>query len=440
MSAGINENNRLYEYLEGLYKGIKTRDWFDEYEDDLNSATPWSVNAAIDILISSFDDYNKIETSVARFIRAASKSLDRAEPLDLPEDHFLAVLMKENRALDKIRNDMALHFKKFCSLTMVDPIDENTNRALMGDLMILQDIRSHYLKIQYGLFTAFEEASEHFRCVKLMWHIQNCIQENLKSLIDLLTGLSDWDREAFNKIFGEMYLKMGALRYREENILFPVVYRAVSAEKFEQMKQELIEYGTAFSVQAEGTPEGFALKKTVPPEIISGAEVDLSVGKLLPRQIDLMLKNLPFDITYMDENDRVRYYSQGKERIFPRSPGIIGRDVQNCHPPESVHIVQEIIEDFKSRKRSEAEFWIPMGEKFVHIRYFPLFEEDSYRGGNRSQPGYRPFKSPGGRKKTAGRLKGTNKAPAAVEQGLIYVLVSQSCNNHSKPCPSQRTC
>jgi DUF438 domain-containing protein len=109
-------------------------------------------------------------------------------------------------------------------------------------------------------------------------------------------------------------------------------------------------------------------------------EIELSVGKLLPGQIDLLLKNLPVDITFVDENDRVRYYSQGKERIFPRSPGIIGRDVQNCHPPKSVHVVQKIVEDFKARRRTEADFWLELNGEFIYIRYFPLFEGDVYRG------------------------------------------------------------
>jgi DUF438 domain-containing protein len=82
----------------------------------------------------------------------------------------------------------------------------------------------------------------------------------------------------------------------------------------------------------------------------------------------------------VDEYDTVRYYSQGKERIFPRSPGVIGRAVQNCHPPKSLHVVQRIVEDFRARRRTEAEFWITMNGRFIHIRYFPLFEGDAYRG------------------------------------------------------------
>ena len=85
-----------------------------------------------------------------------------------------------------------------------------------------------------------------------------------------------------------------------------------------------------------------------------------------------MLCNLPVDITYVDENDEVRFFSQTRERIFDRTPAIIGRTVQNCHPPQSVHRVQQILDDFRAGLRSVAEFWIQMGGKFVHIRYFAL--------------------------------------------------------------------
>ena len=109
--------------------------------------------------------------------------------------------------------------------------------------------------------------------------------------------------------------------------------------------------------------------------------VTLSEGKLTGEQIDLMLKNLPFDITFVDENDEVRYYSATDDRIFPRSPSIIGRKVQNCHPPKSLDIVNKIVTSFKKRERDSAEFWIQMEGTFIHIRYFPLYNANGeYRG------------------------------------------------------------
>jgi DUF438 domain-containing protein len=87
------------------------------------------------------------------------------------------------------------------------------------------------------------------------------------------------------------------------------------------------------------------------------------------------------DVTFVDENDAVRFFSATKERIFPRSPAIIGRSVQKCHPPASVHRVQRILDDFREGRRDVAEFWIQMGAKFIHIRYFAVRDEQGeYRG------------------------------------------------------------
>ena len=99
------------------------------------------------------------------------------------------------------------------------------------------------------------------------------------------------------------------------------------------------------------------------------------------QQIALMLTHLPVDVTFVDENDAVRFYSATAERLFQRDPAIIGRKVQKCHPPASVHRVQRILDDFRAGRRSVAEFWIQMGGKFVHIRYFALRDEQgAYRG------------------------------------------------------------
>lgn len=115
---------------------------------------------------------------------------------------------------------------------------------------------------------------------------------------------------------------------------------------------------------------------TLPDDLIS-----LATGALTREQINLMLTHLPVDVTYVDEHDRVRYFSQGRERIFDRSPAIIGREVTKCHPPQSVHRVTIILDDFRSGKRDVAEFWLQMGDQFIHIRYFALRDaEGNYKG------------------------------------------------------------
>ncbi len=89
-----------------------------------------------------------------------------------------------------------------------------------------------------------------------------------------------------------------------------------------------------------------------------------------------VLNTLPFDLTFVDKNDEVRYFTQGKERIFDRNIAILGRKVQMCHPPSSVHIIEKIIDDFKSGKHDQAPFWINLGGKFIHIEYFAVRDDE----------------------------------------------------------------
>ncbi|HEY9082535.1 MAG TPA: PAS domain-containing protein [Vicingaceae bacterium] len=104
-------------------------------------------------------------------------------------------------------------------------------------------------------------------------------------------------------------------------------------------------------------------------------------GYMTPEQVNLLLRFLPVDITYVDENDKVIFYNRGEDRVFPRSKGIIGREVKFCHPPKSVHMVLRIVEEFRAGTKDVAEFWINFKGRMIHIRYFAIRDkEKKYRG------------------------------------------------------------
>jgi DUF438 domain-containing protein len=119
----------------------------------------------------------------------------------------------------------------------------------------------------------------------------------------------------------------------------------------------------------------------MPDDEESLQKLALETGAMSPELIDLVLKHLPFDMSVVDENDIVVYYSDTPDRIFSRSPAVIGRKVQNCHPPASVHVVAKILEAFKSGKKDSAQFWIQMHGKFILIRYLAVRDQTgAYRG------------------------------------------------------------
>lgn len=100
--------------------------------------------------------------------------------------------------------------------------------------------------------------------------------------------------------------------------------------------------------------------------------IDFETGSFSVEELESLLDSLPVDITFVDKDDKVRYFSQSKDRIFVRTKAVIGRKVQQCHPQKSLHVVNKIVEDFKAGKRGVAEFWINLNDRLVYIRYFPV--------------------------------------------------------------------
>ncbi|MFW9987118.1 MAG: PAS domain-containing protein [Candidatus Odinarchaeota archaeon] len=94
--------------------------------------------------------------------------------------------------------------------------------------------------------------------------------------------------------------------------------------------------------------------------------------------IELIIDTLPLEMSFIDLEDKVKYYSKGDKRIFKRTPSVIGKKVQNCHPPKSLDKVNAILNDFKNNKRDFAEFWIPLSDLFLYIRYFPVRDKEGH--------------------------------------------------------------
>ena len=367
---------KLTEYIRKLASGGNTREVWDQYSEFLEACTAVEVNYAIDEYMSGEDDFSLIEITVARFIRACGRGLDKIGKFKPDSGSFIDALMRENREIEKERRLATEAFSSIASDK--GRSSENYAAVLWESLAHLSIVSSHYSMLQNALFPALEQRGDNMNCLRLMWHIQDDIVASMKKLSAMIAA-SDIDFETFNKLYGSMYLKMGNLIYREEMILYPLAAELFPLDVHQKLLDDLADLGAEIGLQSEGG--SIDVRRSSFPSLDSGAgTVNLNTGTLDPTQIDLILTNLPFDITYVDEDDRVRYFSRGKERLFPRSPGIIGRPVVNCHPPNSVHIVEKIISDFREGRRDSAEFWIQNDGMFILIRYYPLFDGDIYRG------------------------------------------------------------
>jgi DUF438 domain-containing protein len=250
-------------------------------------------------------------------------------------------------------------------------------RARQG-LAKLREYDRHYLRKENVLFPYLEKHG-FTGPSSVMWAIHDDIRAGWKNLSELLAG--EPDAVLVSEAFEPLATAIREMFYKEENILFPTALEKLTPEEWAEIRAQEAEVGYCYAEPGSAWTPGEAATQAAEPTPAAGNLLPLSTGALTLQQIDWLLTNLPVDVTYVDANDEVRFFSATKERIFPRSPAIIGRKVQKCHPPASVHRVQRILDDFRAGHRDVAEFWIQMGGRFIHIRYFAIRDEQGvYQG------------------------------------------------------------
>lgn len=308
-----------------------------------------------------------------------------SDKLQLPSGHPIRTYLDEVEAIREVLKEMKELLKgKFIKNRWSELYDK------------LGQINIHFSRKQNQLFSALE--SKGFdKPSKVMWTLDNNVRDIIKKAKDYLQA--DQDQE-FLKLQEEVFEMTEDMMVKEEEVLFPTALDLLDHEDFVKMRKSddeigycLIQnpppYGNEKEAGESSESNNELLKdlaKVLQKHGILSASsknevLDVSQGKLTLEQINLIFKHLQVDLSYADENDIVKFYSDTKHRIFPRSAGVIGRQVQNCHPRESVDTVEEIIRSFRAGEHDEAEFWLEMGGKFIYIIYNAVRDEEgNFRG------------------------------------------------------------
>ena len=165
---------------------------------------------------------------------------------------------------------------------------------------------------------------------------------------------------------------------KEDEILLPMSMDELTDQEWYDILQQTNEIGYClFDPTDEWLPQNVDTMAAGLRNEFSDGTVRLPSGSFTISELTVLLNALPADITFVDKNDKVKFFSQGTHRIFDRNRAILGRDVRMCHPPHSMHIVDQILNDFKSGKENAAPFWIQMQGKFIYITYLPLRDKDN---------------------------------------------------------------
>ena len=315
-------------------------------------------------------------------VQVFADALEGHEPVSVPAGHPIDTFQRENQALPQVTASL----RKVAEAIGEPPAPDAWGRlktALAGTVDRVTEVNLHYLRKENQLFPYLEQHGVEGPS-KVMWAIHDDIRALIKQARETIAAddaaLSVSTCLALAKMADDMVGK-------EEKVLHPMAVDTLSDEEWAEIRAGEGEIGYAFVTGVPAWPPADAAAGAgagaagapAGPATPAGL-LQLTTGGLTLEQLNLMLTTLPIDFQFLDEHDQVRYYSEG-ERIFPRSPGVIGRKVQNCHPPSSVHKVQQIIDAFRAGDKSTAEFWIELGGKFLQIRYFAVRDAaGAYRG------------------------------------------------------------
>ena len=314
---------------------------------------------------------------------------------ELPENHPISCYRRENAKM----KELLLSVEDLVQY----PLIKNQWLELYEELL---KFKIHLSRKQNQLYPVLEKKG-FTRPTTTMWTLDDFIRDEIAECYNLL--LEDKEEEFIGKQ-AELVADVRDLMDKEENILYPTSLEMINEEEFRYMAEGDQEIGFAYiSVQADKSGNSASASSSAsastagaPLSGLSSApgfaeelagllgkygfnnkeeKLNVTTGQLTLEQINLIYQHMPVDLSYVDENELVCFYTDTKHRVFPRSKNVIGRDVKNCHPKASVHIVEEIIKKFRSGEQDKAEFWINKPDLFIYIIYYAVRDENGkFRG------------------------------------------------------------
>lgn len=283
--------------------------------------------------------------------------LEKKISSDQSPSHPLNLLKEENKEIAKIVDEI---------------IRKNEEKDLEGLKILLEkllNIEKHFQKKELVLFPILERKG-FYGPSKVMWSKDDEIRILIKKSLE---NLKAHEEPSYNEILKSMVDEVSSMIYKEENILFPTVLEKFSLEDWVNVFKEFSKIGYCFIGEPLEVFELKDLRKMVQKEPeYKEKEVVFKTGKLSLKEIDAIFNTLPVDISYIDKNDIVKYFSDNDNRIFLRTESVLGREVRNCHPPRSIEAVEKVIDDLKNGRKASHDFWINFKGRFILIRYFPV--------------------------------------------------------------------
>lgn len=391
----MDEKSRIfYELLELLSVGPLDKAKVDEIRPHLDNAGPRDLINAVDLAVNSLESQGKsldtLKAPVSQLINLMSNALIKQRYQPAEDDYLLSSLVEENQIITNLLEEGKTAVKNLNSaFSDGDTATFNSSLAEISSIVeLLIMVDTHYQKKENVLFPWFETNYPDYRCVRLMWDIQDDARRTRNQLSEFLGAHKDdpldtQALETMNRLIGRMYFDINANLLREEVALFPLLKELLPESDHHRLFIQTVEYG--FPLFSEERIAWYMSRaEFLRASLLDGDKATMGdanvlrgrTGSLPAEVLNALFATIRMDMTFVNKDDKVEWFSDSPNRIFARSPAIIGRDVRNCHPSDSVATVIAILDAFKSGKKDSDEFWLNLGGKMVHIEYFALRDSD----------------------------------------------------------------
>jgi len=403
------KKEKLKEMLKRLHSGEDEEKVKEEFKDVLRSISPLEIPLIEQELVAEGVTAREIARMCDIHVEIFRESVSGAEKevASYPEGHPLRNLYEEN--INVVKDSEVLNLYAASLGKLEGKARKNTLRVVEGLVRGLKAVGYTHYNVEEMVIFPYLERRGLNAVPAVLWRKHDEIRAEMNKL---LRHVEREEYEKVKEIGQELAARLIDMVFRENNILYPTLkvlltdgefkairrlsdeigYYKIEPKEWDTDAKEIMPYEVREEISAEkliSLPQHLIqeLKKNMgdvelkpdKKELIRNGDIALEDGYMLPEELSAMLATMPADITFIDTDDRVRFFSGG-ERIFTRTRAILGRPVQLCHPPKSVHLVNKILQAFKNGERDKAEFWIDMNGRKILIQYFPVWKDGKYLG------------------------------------------------------------
>ena len=371
-----NKKKMLKELIKQLHVGVPSQEVKKRFKQVLEGVSALEISKIEQELVEEGMPREEIQRLCDIHLTVFGEQLEK-QKVDVPRGHPISILMEEHKIMLQLAQELESISNKIQQATDTSHVGDEPHK-LEHIAEDLQDSEKHYLREENVLFPILEKHGI-TEPPAIMWTEHNQIRDKKKQLHNLIENYNAVEFQDFkvqlSEIAGSLSNLLSNHFFKENNILFPTALRVIANDEWTKTRREFDEIGyccfTSPQVTAPTQAKGVK-KEKIEEGIEDGEMLQFETGSLSREEVEAVLDSLPVDISFVDKEDRVKYFNKAEERIFVRTKAVIGRKVKLSHPQKSVHVVNSILEAFKTGKKDVAEFWIQMGDRLIHIRYFAV--------------------------------------------------------------------